>query len=408
MKVAIFGHGSLLHDVRVRKSAQWWKTQGDEVIYLQAQHELPFTHTEADRTGGAALFSFSGGYLDGCPLYLVSLRYWSEAAMRGMDVRGRLLREVLGVDAVHVHEQAALSFVMMTPGDGGTPEYSEPEGVAVVYDAHEYEAGRMMRAGAAQYAEERTRIEHAAAPLCSAVVVVSPAIRDQLTEDTGGSVDPIVVPNAVPYWDPQDIDEGALEAIAGKHAGPRVVYSGLITKGRGLEELVRETRGTGWQVVFVGRMTDEGAEILADQPHCIVVPGPAIDGLWPYAYEGAIDRPHHLDLLAGADVGFAGQSMAVPSYAMALPNKFFEYAMAGIPVVSTPSVDIERLCSEHGTGRVYNPDKPGALLEALEAERRRRVDPYKLERFRRMYSFEAVCGPAMKRVRDACAGKVAK
>jgi glycosyltransferase involved in cell wall biosynthesis len=53
------------------------------------------------------------------------------------------------------------------------------------------------------------------------------------------------------------------------------------------------------------------------------------------------------------------------SYYTSLPNKLFEYAMAGIPIVGSDSPEIGRVIDEEHIGEVCDPVDPEALAAAI-------------------------------------------
>jgi alkanesulfonate monooxygenase SsuD/methylene tetrahydromethanopterin reductase-like flavin-dependent oxidoreductase (luciferase family) len=68
----------------------------------------------------------------------------------------------------------------------------------------------------------------------------------------------------------------------------------------------------------------------------------------------------------------------VYNYAMALPNKFFDYVSAGLPVCIGPSPAMAELALEHGFGCVARGFGPRDVADALNA-----LDEQALERMRR-------------------------
>ena len=67
-----------------------------------------------------------------------------------------------------------------------------------------------------------------------------------------------------------------------------------------------------------------------------------------------------------------------PSYRESLPNKLFEYVMAGIPVVASDFGSMGRIVQEQGVGLTCDPTDPVALAGAV----RRLQDPATYERCR--------------------------
>jgi glycosyltransferase involved in cell wall biosynthesis len=82
---------------------------------------------------------------------------------------------------------------------------------------------------------------------------------------------------------------------------------------------------------------------------------------------GPIPNDELLYYTASADVGMCvirGQSL---SYRWSLPNKLFEYMMAGIPVVASDYEEMGRVVKETGVGTVCNPDDPESIAAAVRA-----------------------------------------
>ena len=73
--------------------------------------------------------------------------------------------------------------------------------------------------------------------------------------------------------------------------------------------------------------------------------------------------------------------MSSPDYSMNtrvfLPNKLFEYMMAGLPVLSSPLIAVEEVLYHHDVGRVLASLEPEAIASAIEimlADRSRLTD----------------------------------
>lgn len=82
---------------------------------------------------------------------------------------------------------------------------------------------------------------------------------------------------------------------------------------------------------------------------------------------GPIPNDELLHYTASADVGLCvirGQSL---SYRWSMPNKLFEYMMAGLPVVASDFEEMGRVVLEEGVGTVCDPDNPISIAEAVRA-----------------------------------------
>ncbi len=70
--------------------------------------------------------------------------------------------------------------------------------------------------------------------------------------------------------------------------------------------------------------------------------------------------------LAEADVGLALFQPTCLSHRLVLPNKLFEYVLAGLPVVGSDLPMIAKFVEEHGVGAAVDPGDADAIARALE------------------------------------------
>lgn len=72
-----------------------------------------------------------------------------------------------------------------------------------------------------------------------------------------------------------------------------------------------------------------------------------------------------LPVTAGADVGVTLLEDTCLNHRFALPNKLFEYLMAGLPVLGSDLPEIRRVVAGFGVGCVVDPADRGALVAAM-------------------------------------------
>ena len=79
----------------------------------------------------------------------------------------------------------------------------------------------------------------------------------------------------------------------------------------------------------------------------------------------AVPSEDLLTWTAGADVAFVGTPPVTRNQTLTTPNKLFEAAMAGVPVVVAAGTFTARLVAEHRLGVVVEPWTPAAVGAAI-------------------------------------------
>jgi glycosyltransferase involved in cell wall biosynthesis len=230
-----------------------------------------------------------------------------------------------------------------------------------IYDAHEFVPGL------SQYGGRTRRIVAAWADLeqeyvrnAARVITVSPPIAEALQRVYQLDRRPAVVLNA-PVIDPPRGPRPALREVVGLPDGvPLVVYSGMMTKARGVHTAIE-------------------AMLSLPDAHLALVCVPhtetwSVRQLKPLSTQlGLDDRVHFLnpvgsgevvDFLRSADVGLV-PLLHFPSHEMALANKVFEYLNAGVPVVVSDCRTQAEFVREHRIGEVFPAGDPGELAAAV-------------------------------------------
>lgn len=137
-----------------------------------------------------------------------------------------------------------------------------------------------------------------------------------------------------------------------------VLYQGYLKKGRGCERLLEAMpKVKGAALVFLGE-------------------GPLQPRLEARARQLGLERrvkflpmvpPNELlHATASADIGACLIEGIMLSLHLALPNKLFEYLMAGLPVLASDLPEIRRVVAGHDVGRLVDWRDPEALVRALQ------------------------------------------
>jgi glycosyltransferase involved in cell wall biosynthesis len=153
------------------------------------------------------------------------------------------------------------------------------------------------------------------------------------------------------------------EILARRNEPRRILYHGAFFKNRGLEEVIRAAKYlTSAQFIFRGFGTHEPVlrnlvEEIGAEANVHFAPPVSVDELVRTASE--------------SDVGLNPFPSACLNTEYALPNKFFEYMMAGLSIASSDLIEMRRLTNELGIGilfRSLNPEEIAADLRTLLAD----------------------------------------
>jgi len=186
---------------------------------------------------------------------------------------------------------------------------------------------------------------------CTAVIVVSPPIGDELRRQFGGPAC-VVLRNIPSYQEP--VTSARLRDALALDAGTRIaLYQGGIQENRSLDILVRAARHLPADCVIVmmgdGPSRAQLARLIESERvgDCVKM-------------IGAVPYDELLAWTASADIGLTLFSPDFsPSIRMCLPNKLFEYLMAGLPVLTSRLEAVEAIVEAYDVGRV---------VDALDAE----------------------------------------
>ena len=136
------------------------------------------------------------------------------------------------------------------------------------------------------------------------------------------------------------------------------LYQGVLHKGRGIKTLIQ----------LLDNFQNAHAIIIGD--------GPYKDELRKYAvkrktekrthFYGAVPYLELLELSADADIGFSLIKPVSKSYEQALPNKLFEYALAGIPVIASNLPEMDKIINKYQIGYTVAHDEINAQTQIIK------------------------------------------
>ncbi|MDQ2714064.1 MAG: glycosyltransferase [Chloroflexota bacterium] len=191
---------------------------------------------------------------------------------------------------------------------------------------------------------------------CAAIISPSPPLIAELQKRYGGR-EAVLLRNLSPYQAP--ISSNRLRERLGIDAHTHIaLYQGYLSRERGLDIIIRAARFLAADSVIVLMGEGEGrpdleALIRQEGVEERVKMLPAV----PYA--------ELLSWTASSDVGLIIYRAGSPNVPMMLPNKLFEYLMAGIPVLASPLAAVVEIVESYQVGRIVRSQEPEEIGQAL-------------------------------------------
>lgn len=226
-------------------------------------------------------------------------------------------------------------------------------GTKLVYDAHELETETYglngLRQAIARHAE-RILIKYA-----DLVIVVGDAIKDWYRVKYGLS-NIVTVLNCPEFQEPRRTKHLHLE-LGIPEEKKIVLYQGGLVRGRGIEQLLK------------------AFSEYDDGKHVVVLMGygelePLIheyaDSHGNIYFQAAVAPTVVLQYTASADIGISYIDNSSLNDRWCLPNKLFEYIMAGLPVIVNNAPEMQRVVYENKIGIVMNELTPKSLKQAFD------------------------------------------
>jgi glycosyltransferase involved in cell wall biosynthesis len=148
-------------------------------------------------------------------------------------------------------------------------------------------------------------------------------------------------------------------------------YVGAMTRNRGIEVSIEAlARTPGARLRLLG---PSGVSYRAELERLAAEAGVA-DRV---EFAGAVPPGEVIESLRGATAGLTLIQPACLSYELSLPNKLFEYVLAGLPVLASDLPVMGGFVTEHRVGLVARPDDPSdvaaKLAELMRPERNREL-----------------------------------
>ncbi len=254
---------------------------------------------------------------------------------------------------IHAHDvmglRAAALIKLWLQSDGlATP---------VIYDSHEYIRGLEPTARAGAMAEMQDRCIEAT----DGLITVSASILNSLRAEYGYNKPACVVYNCPPKASDGDTGLPDLKSRLGLPADtPLGVWTGSVSLGSGAHTFISALKFI--PDLHLAFFTSRFGQFFRD----------LIDLA---RRSGCEDRVHSVptvdyrvvpDAIVGADFGFVGFIPYIKNHEFAMPNKFFEYVQAGIPLVVSNVLEMGAFVARYAIGEVFEPESVGACAAAMQ------------------------------------------
>lgn len=223
----------------------------------------------------------------------------------------------------------------------------------LVYDAHELETERNGLTGVRKKLSkilERKLIKYV-----DMTLVVSESIADWYTNEYK-IPRPLVVLNA-PYRQELKTNNHFREQLKIREDQIILLYQGALVTGRGIHLLLdafKQRSDDTVVVVFMGygELAVEIKQIACHYANIFLFP--------------AVQPSVVLEYTSSADVGISFIENTCLSYYYCMPNKLFEYAMAGLPILVSNMKDMSELVTRNNMGAAISDSSPEGINYAID------------------------------------------
>lgn len=348
LRVCMHVPGTGRTDVRVRRSAEALRKAGCAITVVDIEHDE--TRPEEENLDG---IHFRHVHM---PKRLekyyqpVGFARWIAFKVTRI-LRGALAVVKTDADVYHAHDVIAIPSCYLAAKLRRKP---------LIYDAHELPLVDPHQTQHRIVWWVSTRLVRMMLPGCTAVITVSPLLVRELQQRYGGPR-ATVVRNIPPYQAPVESDR--LRSALGLDAESGIaLYQGNFQLDRGLDVLI------------------EAARYLAPQHRIVLMGKDLTQGYVPSLVEKAgvgnrvkllppVPHAQLLEWTASADLGLiVYRADFSPNVRYCLPNKIFEYLMAGVPVLASPLDAVADLLRTYDVGEVVpsiEPEQVGRTINAL-------------------------------------------
>jgi len=250
-------------------------------------------------------------------------------------------------------------------------------GCRLVYDAHELETETI--GTTAKRKRIAVRLEKFCMRWVDLLIVVSPGIEAWYRGLYGANI-PAVTALNTPRYQNTRASRRLAEALGLSDGAKIILYQGMLATSRGIEPLLTAApalKAAGYELVFMGD-------------------GPLVEKIREQSKQGschwypAVNPDSLLEYTASAHVGVHPIQGDCLNHQLCLPNKMFEYLMAGLPVLVSNLPEMRRVLEDQKVGVCLDNWTARDILSALQKLQRMRNGDFELriDQFTKIYNWQ--------------------
>jgi len=357
------------HDARVWREAQTLQMAGHQVqVVALAAPNLPVNETTSegiqitrvsrgpgaslrgvsDPTNSAGKSSKQQNLLKRSVVRIVKLAAKtpiSKYVQSGIDQRMKAVVIEFKPEVIHAHDLETLELACALKNELKIP---------LVYDSHEIASERNHHSPAQK---NRAGIKEAKfIPNADVVIMVSDGCAE-FTSAKYGIALPTVIMNT-PDFDPTKTQVRDLRKELNIPTGNIVlVHQGSLQKNRGVEQsidAIRDIPNITYVIIGYGQHRPFLEEYVVSSGLSEKV-----------KFFGPVPANQLIEWTATADIGICTIVGKTKSYLYAMPNKLFEYTMAGLPVIASNYPDMGKFVTENKMGITCDPESAESISAAI-------------------------------------------
>jgi glycosyltransferase involved in cell wall biosynthesis len=227
----------------------------------------------------------------------------------------------------------------------------------IIYDCHEHETEAGIYIGKPLLKFFAKMFERLMIYSADAVITVSESIAEDYV-DIYGISKPKLVLNCPPYkkYSKKDLFRKELDIGENKVI---FLYQGEYLKGRGVDNLIdifKKLEDKNKDLVLILLVYGDGINSLKD----------SIKGSTNIYWHDKVPQNIYMDYVVSCDWGIYLMENICKNHDFALPNKIFDYVMAGLPLIVSNLKEMTKFVNKYEIGYLIDPNNEDQIIELLE------------------------------------------